>query len=83
MFLRIHPPTVVVSYARRRGLPVSATALVSGLMFSRPDEDAADAGLRGVLNEVRDAVAQGVHLYREADPRTGFICGCRFGASSL
>jgi hypothetical protein len=52
-------------------------------MFSRPGEDAADAGLRGLLNEVRDAVAQGVHLYREADPRTGFICGCRFGASSL
>src|SRR6516162_7322195 len=40
---------------------------IVGIDVPQTDKDTADAGLRGLLDEVRDTVTQRVHLYREAD----------------
>jgi hypothetical protein len=44
-----------------------AARKIVGIDVLQIDEDAADAGLCGLLDKVRDPVAQRVHLDREAD----------------
>jgi len=40
---------------------------IVGIYVLQTDKDTADTGLCGLFDEVRDAMAQGVHLDREAD----------------